>query len=290
MPQHEVLTIVRRIHLDRQFRDRVHASETEEELLGLVQVLCQDGIQATMEDLHEALKVDRVIEQLQLKPEPVGREVALSPPGQKGPPQGEEFDLGLELQKSLLNVIKQIDKGYGRVMAMYTVAFYLGVALVIAAVVASLTSRGQTVALIMGGLGMADMIAATVFKPAQKLQNSRSDLAQLQAAFFSWINDVHNWDSYLRLIDQDVTKNRSPLSFERVREVSALLIHNTERMMQLMEQYCETSAEPSLRTWLPLGKKKVPGPAMPKSAETSVAQTTGDGKGAAFRTDEPRAT
>lgn len=149
------------------------------------------------------------------------------------------FDLGLELQIGLINVIRQIDKGYNRVMFMYTVSFYLGVGLIIIAAVSSIWRGSDQWSLALGGLGISDLIAFMIFRPAQQLQDSRSDLAQLYAAIFNWINDIHNWDRYLQLIDRSTAPGGVPDS-NKIKEVSEILVKNTENMMRIIEVYCES--------------------------------------------------
>lgn len=230
------LEIVRRLRSDEHFRQQ--CLEKLDKIEDALQVLKQYDIQANENDWLEALNAYWIIDNLG---EDAGLALSTSSiTGKIQPPlQGEEFDMGLELQKGLVGVVKQIDKGYERVMTMYTVAFYLGIFMVLVSVFASLALRSDASVLILGGLGMADIIASLVFQPAQSLQNSRSTLAQLQAAFFNWINDVHNWDAYLRLLDEEANSSKHPPAFDKMCEVSDMLMHNTERMMELVEHYCE---------------------------------------------------
>ncbi|KAF5420163.1 MAG: hypothetical protein C5S44_09000 [Candidatus Methanocomedens sp.] len=228
--------IVRRLRLDEHFRQQ--CLEKLDNEIEALQLLKQHGIQANEKDFLDALNAYTIIDKLENSTGLASPTLSIT--SQTRPSlQGEEFDMGLALQKGLVDVVKQIDKGYKRVMTMYTVAFYLGIFMVMASVFASLALRSDASALILGGLGMADIIASLVFQPAQSLQNSRSDLAQLQAAFFNWINDVHNWDAYLRLLDEEAKSNEHPPEFDKMREVSDILVHNTERMMHLVECYCE---------------------------------------------------
>jgi hypothetical protein len=125
-------------------------------------------------------------------------------------------------------------------MTMYTVAFYLGVALVLVSIFAALVLDSERAAAVLGGLGMADILAAMIFRPAQEVQNSRGDLAQLQAAFFSWFNDVFNWNQYLQLIDREASGRNVPPEFERLRKVSEAQMCTVARMMALIEEFCET--------------------------------------------------
>jgi hypothetical protein len=147
-------------------------------------------------------------------------------------------EMSNEFRKGLVNVIHQIETGYDRVMTMYTIAFYVGLGLIGLSVIASLVLKENVSALIFGGLGMADVVTAFVFRPAQELQNSRGNLTQLQAAFFNWANDVRNWTAFLERLDTSVGAGDKPpyADFERV---SLRMLSNTAEMMRLVDLYCE---------------------------------------------------
>lgn len=222
MSEETIVAIVRRLQKDKKFREKVLGSKTEEEIRHILETLKHAGIQATQEDLLYALKIDTLIEKI----------------------TETKFDLGLELQKGLGGVVKQIDEGYKTVMKMYIVAFYLGIFLILVSVFASLVLHSDASALILGGLGMADIIASLIFRPAQNLQNSRGNLAQLQAAFFNWINDISNWNRYLQLVENEATSNTPSPAFTKMCEVSEMMVQNTACMMDLVERYCEMYESP----------------------------------------------
>ncbi|MBM3948015.1 MAG: hypothetical protein FJ312_02000 [SAR202 cluster bacterium] len=141
-------------------------------------------------------------------------------------------------RQGLLEVIRQVEAGYSRVMLMYTIAFYLGIALIVVSAVASLVMKEHVAALVLGGLGMADVVTAFIFRPAQELQNSRGNLTQLQAAFFNWANDVRNWSAYLERLDNSVRPREKP-PYEEFEKVSLRVQANTAEMMRLVDLYCE---------------------------------------------------
>ena len=138
-----------------------------------------------------------------------------------------------------MSVIREIEVGYSRVMMMYTIAFYAGIVLIGLSVFASLWLNNNAAALIFGGLGMADIISTFIFRPAQELQNSRSNLTQLQAAFFSWMNDVRNWNTYLDKLDASTRPGKRP-PFEEFERVSLRILSNTGEMMKLIDLFCES--------------------------------------------------
>src|SRR5262249_33768448 len=74
------------------------------------------------------------------------------------------------LQEGLLEVVRQIDRGYRITMGMYTAASVVGIAMLITSTVSALFQHVHSAAL-LGGLGAADIVAFLVFKPAQELQS-----------------------------------------------------------------------------------------------------------------------
>ncbi|MGD2118198.1 MAG: hypothetical protein PVG66_07560 [Chromatiales bacterium] len=133
----------------------------------------------------------------------------------------------------LRTTVEQIDKGFRSTMQMYTVAFYLGVLLVLASLYIAIVDGVSLLSVIFGGLGVLDFLGFFFTKPAQNLQGSRADLAQLQAAYYNWFLDVYNWNSYLAHLAQT-----QQIEFDKVREVSELLMTNTDKTMALIEKYC----------------------------------------------------
>jgi|LGVF01.1.fsa_nt_gb hypothetical protein len=240
MSKEDALEIVQRLQSDRQFHEQIFKKVKEGKFNEILQILKESGIQVDSKDLKLALDTNWIIENLEEPSESISHLLGLSAGNQKQAGQPGKIDLRENLQEGLVEVVKQIDRGYERVMQMYTVAFYIGVIMVLMSVFASLVLHSDTSALILGGLGMADIIASLIYQPAQELQNSRGNLAQLQAAFFNWINDIYNWNRYLRLMDEEATSDKRPPSFNNVCEVSDKMVHNTERMMEMIEKYCET--------------------------------------------------
>jgi len=151
-------------------------------------------------------------------------------------------EMSNEFRKGLVDVIRQIELGYSRVMLMYTIAFYVGIALIGLSVFASLWLKEDGAALIFGGLGMADVVTTFIFRPAQELQNSRGNLTQLQAAFFNWANDVRNWTAYLQRLDDAVRPGEKP-PYEEFERVSKRVLANTAEMMRLVDLYCEIGSK-----------------------------------------------
>jgi hypothetical protein len=243
MAKEEALEIVRRLQHDDAFAapfwDMVKKEKSDE----IIPFLKTHGIAADSKDCQLALDANWILSKLPL-PDPIAS-------------ADEIFDLKLKLQQGLARVVQQIDRGYERAMTMYTVAFYVGILMILASIYAALIGDSVKAAAVLGGLGMADILASIVFRPAQDVQNSRGNLAQLQAAFFSWFNDVHNWNEYLGIIGRDADARKVTVEFTRLREVSDAQMCNIERMMGLIEAYCETRPAPVPAPGKTAGKKRL---------------------------------
>jgi len=224
MPKEQILAIVRTWQSDPALLEQSMVKLQQSQMDELLGLLGKQGVSASKAEVMLAVDVLWILRQL------TGNVTSSDP---------NSVDMRAELQRGLVGVVRQIDLGYARVMTMYTVAFYLGVGMVLASIYAGLVGGSETSALVLGGLGMADILASMIFQPAQALQDSRGNLAQLQAAFFSWFNDVYNWNNYLQFIDRAATGNGQPPAFDKLREVSDAQMRNVEHIMKLVERYCE---------------------------------------------------
>ena len=144
----------------------------------------------------------------------------------------------ITFKTGLQKTIEQIDSGFRSSMRMYEVAFSLGVALIVAAIVLAFRDGISLFTVGFGGVGVLDFIAFFIARPAQNLQSSRADLAQLQAAFFNWFADTVNWNEYLRHL-----ANNEKVSFADIKAVSDVLLDNTEKTMSAIQKYCSRSSE-----------------------------------------------
>jgi hypothetical protein len=141
------------------------------------------------------------------------------------------FDTLINLKKSLDEAMVQAKKGYSYVMWMYLTVFYLGILLIVTAVV--FASFDKTIlAIAFGTIGLADIITYMLVKPPLELQTSRANYAQLTAALISWFTDLMNLNSYLTTLPMGTP-------FDKVEEVSKKQMANTRELMELIETYSE---------------------------------------------------
>jgi len=137
-----------------------------------------------------------------------------------------------ELGTRILNVIDEVDKGFKTVMFMYTVAFYVGLGLIVFSFLGTLYFEDNIFLLVFGGAGLADIVAFFIFKPAEDLQRSRGNLAQLVSAFLTWYNDAHNWNQFL---EKELRNQACEVGV--FKEVSKTSMINTVTIMSAIELF-----------------------------------------------------
>lgn len=89
-----------------------------------------------------------------------------------------------KFKSGLRDTIEQMQDGYSSVMNMYEMSFYLGIILIVSSLFLAILKGESLLPIVFGVLGIADVIAFFIVEPPQKLQDSRANLAQLQAAYF----------------------------------------------------------------------------------------------------------
>ncbi|MBI5372100.1 MAG: hypothetical protein HZA79_08750 [Sphingobacteriales bacterium] len=144
---------------------------------------------------------------------------------------GNTYQTLINLKQSLDEAMGQARKGYAYVMWMYVIVFYLGIALIITAVVFAALDK-TILAIAFGTIGLVDIVTYLLVKPPLELQASRSNYAQLTAALISWFTDLMNLNTYLTTLPAGT-------SFDKVAEVSKKQMENTRELMDLIETYSE---------------------------------------------------
>jgi len=147
-------------------------------------------------------------------------------------PGNSPRNMNEELGTRILNVIDEVDKGFRKVMFMYTLAFYVGLGLIVFSCLGTLYFEDNLFLLVFGGVGVADVVAFFIFKPAEDLQRSRGNLAQLVSAFLTWYNDAHNWNQFLA---KELGNQTCDLGV--VKEVSKRSMVNTITIMSAIELF-----------------------------------------------------
>lgn len=140
-----------------------------------------------------------------------------------------------EMKEGLKNTLEQIDAAFKSTMRMYEVSFYLGVGLVIAAVVGAFVGADPLLPAVFGALGILDVLAFFLVKPQEGLQSSRANLAQIQAAMYNWFMDSVNLNTLMSsLHQQGLNKD--------VLEISVRLLDHTDRTLEMLQKYCKLAS------------------------------------------------
>lgn len=144
------------------------------------------------------------------------------------------MDVASELKSSLRKTLDQIDRAYRSTMLMYQISFYLGVALILVAVVMAVTSKEALLPIVFGTLGTLDILTFFLVKPQEQLQNSRASLAQLQAGLYNWFMDSFNQHTFLGLLQQ-----QGKIDAASMQQVSQALMSNTNQTLDMLQKYCK---------------------------------------------------
>lgn len=139
-----------------------------------------------------------------------------------------------DMKDGLRRTVEQIDQAFRSSMLMYQITFYLGLALILIAVAYATLKGDVAVSSILGGLGMADLIAFLIAKPPERLQSSRANLVQLQAALFNWFNDSYNQNTYLGMLAQ-----QGKLDHDAMERLSEKMMAHTDSTMAMLQKYCK---------------------------------------------------
>jgi hypothetical protein len=150
-----------------------------------------------------------------------------------------------EFLKNIKNNLKSIKLGYDIVMIMYIIAFFIGVLLIGSSLYfalstekeALLTDNGEPLltdnekkSLLLGGLGIADIIGTLIIRPPQDLQKSRGSLVLLSTVYHGYYNDMNNWNSYLQ-------KYQDTITHENFKDVSSISIANLLNLTKQLENF-----------------------------------------------------
>ena len=146
----------------------------------------------------------------------------------------ETFAVVTRMKDGLKATVTQIDRAFQHTMLMYQVSFYMGVALIAAAIVFAIVNRESLLPVALGGMGTADVLTFFFTKPPERLQSSRASLAQLQIGLINWFNDLFNQNTYMGQLNQQ--KSLDLATFERLSDVQ---MDHTERIMRVLQTYCK---------------------------------------------------
>ena len=145
----------------------------------------------------------------------------------------------MSMKSSLQDVIRDAKTAYKFVLWMYVLAFFLGIALIVIAVVFAV--QGKTIlSIAFGSIGLIDIVTHFIFKPPLELQSSRSNLTQLMIVVTNWFADLMNLNAYMAQKGVEITLDEISL-------ISDKLNSNTAKSLDLIERYSEPSGKGSTK-------------------------------------------
>ncbi len=138
-----------------------------------------------------------------------------------------------QLKKSLIANATGTLGAFNRVITIYTIAFILGVLLIVTAIVFG--AMGKTIlAVSFGAIGLIDILTYFIKLPADKIQESRSNLSQLQVVLLVWMKELINNDA----LCSKMLNVENP-SIAAYKELSEISIKNTATLLKLIENMAE---------------------------------------------------
>jgi hypothetical protein len=171
-------------------------------------------------------------------PEVIKAQVEAINAQRNNPDLQETMNVFSDLKTALSSNIKQTTAAFVQTMWMYTVSFYMGVALVVSAIVFAAMGKEPLIPSIFGGLGTASIVAFFFTKPPERLQSSRASLAQMQCAMLSWYTDFYNDQSILM---QENMGNK--LGYESWKKSAVEYLHRTDDWMKMLQRAVSQAAD-----------------------------------------------
>lgn len=166
--------------------------------------------------------------------------------------QSQTFVVIDELKNSLKDTLKESKKAQSITKYMFVLTFTLGFVLIAFSIYFAMLGQ-QTMAIVFGSFGFADIIAHLIADPPLKIQDSRCNYAQLTAGILSWFNDmidksatvVANNQLSLAIqnmnIDVDTRLRVQKDLLANYLQLSDAQINNTVKILSLIDEVAEPS-------------------------------------------------
>ncbi len=160
------------------------------------------------------------------------------------------FALIKDLKASLKDTMEESRNVQGLARWMFGLTFLLGFALIVVAIYFG--TRGQEVlSIAFGTFGMASIVALFISDPPLKVQDSRSNYAQLTIGVLAWFNDlvdksaIHQINQqvyavlYNSATDPDVILRAHQRATDSYMAISNAQMENTAKVLRLLEEVAE---------------------------------------------------
>lgn len=128
--------------------------------------------------------------------------------------------------------IRSMKSAFQVQIVMHNVMFYLGVSLIVAAVVCAFQGNSPA-ALVIGGIGVFDLAIFFLKEPVEGLHESVGNLLQLRAAYNAFFAQLDQWQLYF-----DKLTGAQFLGTKH--QITNLIQDSTEHTVQLIHDYTNT--------------------------------------------------
>lgn len=119
-------------------------------------------------------------------------------------------------------------------LVMHNVMFYLGVALIVIGTISAFNGRAVA-GIVLGGVGLVDLIFFLIKEPIEGIHESTGNLMQLRAAYNSYFVQLEQWQLYY-----DYQANAKHLKIKR--QVADQIHQYTNATLDLIQQYCKSTS------------------------------------------------
>lgn len=155
-----------------------------------------------------------------------------------------------DLKNSFTDTLKESKNSQSITKIMFALTFLLGFGLIAFAIYFGIQGK-NILAITFGSFGMLSIVTLLIQDPPLKIQDSRSNYAQLTVGMLAWFNDIVDKGSMIQLNNQ--LKNQLLLStdnindrltivndlFEGYNNISNNQINNTIKLLKLIDDVAE---------------------------------------------------
>lgn len=150
----------------------------------------------------------------------------------KTKPTAEALKEMTKAEKIITDVMQSSRFAYRMILYLHNVTFYLGIAIIIAAVYASMVGL-DLFSLVFGVTGFSTIAALFFRKPVAGVHRSIGTAIQLEIIYSNFIKQLGFWGSYVFALDDD----KKIKVLEEIRE-------GTLKNIELVKKYCKPKPKP----------------------------------------------
>lgn len=164
----------------------------------------------------------------------------------------DTFEIISKLKESLQDALKESRNTQGLAKSMFILTFLLGFILIGISLYFGIKGK-DVLAIAFGSFGVIDIVAHLIADPPLKIQDSRSNYAQLTVGILAWFNDLVDKSGMLVVNNQlnaqiqnmQIDINSKLVVQEKILDnylrLSGTQIDNTVRILSLIDEIAEPS-------------------------------------------------